>query len=775
MRDERGRLTVGGVYAAVVVWLRFVVAAAWVAGAVLVTLHLPSIGQAGAGGLGALVPHDAPALRAEARSLKLFGFPVLSRTIDVQRRADGLSAAAQARVVARVVRLNRHGYPDLRRIAGAYALTNALGALPFAREHGTTALTFLFVASGGTGTRAELADRLGDEHIDRPGEGFVGATGTIPARYAYENAIGGSLGTVTLATVLFVLALVGWRFRSVGAPLLNLVAVGISYLVSVRVVALIAERAGIGVPKEVQPVIVVLLFGVVTDYSVFFLDRFGDRLRNGEHRRVAARRTTAELLPIIVTAGLTVVLASASLIVSPLDFFRAFGPGLALAVLVGLVVSVTLAPALLAIFGGALFWPRRPHPAEVAPGEPPPEPGTGRRRPLSVRLAARFPIPVALVCLALLGLGISRLGGLELGGTAIRGLPADSQPRRAYDAATRGFAPGILAPTVVVLDGTGVARQRPALGRLQRALAREPGVAGVLGPRDNPLRHAFGAALSRSGDAARYLVVLDSAPYGAHAISELGALRERLPGLARRAGVHGAQALIAGDTAVTEETIAATRHSLALIVPVALGVILLVLVVFLRSLVAPIYLMAAAVLAPAAALGVTAYVFQGLLGYGQVTYYVPVTTMVLLIALGSDYNVYLVGRVWEEARRHTMRDAVLIGAGGATRAISTAGVALAGSFALLALVPLLAFRQVALTMAAGLLIDAFLVRALLIPAVIVALGRLSGWPGHALRRDPEPATAPVQRRRARVASAVTGRDATGERDGSAGAPRAGVR
>ena len=173
------------------------------------------------------------------------------------------------------------------------------------------------------------------------------------------------------------------------------------------------------------------------------------------------------------------------------------------------------------------------------------------------------------------------------------------------------------------------------------------------------------------------------------------------------------------------------------VVPAVLIAVLLVLVVFLRGLVAPLYLIAVALLAPVAAIGLAVGLFELLLGGEELVYYVPVTAGVLLVALGSDYNILLVGRVWNEARRHPLKQATVLAGAGAARAISVAGIVLAFSFGAMALVPLGPFRQLAFVMAAGLLIDAFLVRTVLVPAIISLAGYSSGWPGRRLRQQPE--------------------------------------
>lgn len=729
---------VAGAFAWAIVKLRYPVVVLWIGLAVLVTVKLPTVGEAQAGALGDLVPRDAQALDAELRSAELFAFPLLSRTLIVQRDREGLSAAEQAQALLRAYRVNDKQLPGLERVAGAFVIANSLGRPPFSREASTTALTYLlFRPEVSQADRRVLAQRLIDRYIAPESEGFVGSTGAIAARAEEFEAIEDSLPLVELATVLLVALVVGLHFRALGAPLAALAAVSLAYLISIRTIASVGKEAGFSVPSEVEPVIVVLLFGVVTDYSIFFLSRIRRRLADGEDPRAASIAGTADLLPIIVTAGLTVAAASASLVVAELGFFQAFGPGMALSLLVGLAVAITFVPALLAIGGRWLFWPRRPG-IEVEVKEAAEDPATERsNRPArhrAVEIATSRPLATAAVCGLVLLAGASGLAKMELGNPLIRGLPADSTTRQAYAEARRGFAPGILSPTVIVVEGSGIASRRRALGRLQRLLDERRLVAEVIGPADQPSGRVFGAAFSRTGGAARYFLVFDADPLGARAIAALGRLRRDMPGLLRTAGLPGAEASFAGDTALTSETIALARSDIGRVTPAALLVVLLITAIFLRALVAPLYLLAASVLALMASLGVTAYVFQGLLGQPGIAYFVPFAAAVLLLSLGSDYNVFLTGRIWQEAAKRPLRDAVRVAGARAATPITIAGIVLAGSFALLALVPIRAFHQLGFAMAAGLLIDAFLVRTLLVPALIVLVGDRSGWPGKRLRQ-----------------------------------------
>ena len=671
----------GGVLARVLIALRWGVAVAWAGGAIWMAITLPSADRAGAGSLGALVPKDAPALTAERISARRFAFPLLSRTLVVVRNPHGLSARRQGELVLLAERLSFGHVEGFRAIAGALPLLNTLGAVPSSREHGTTALLYLyFRPTVSVQTRARIAERLVSQTIGhRPGE-FQGVTGESPARVARTELIEGHLKWVELATILLVIAAIAIHFRALGAACVTIAAVAVAYVCSDRLVALLGKLLGISVPAEVQPLLVVLVFGVVTDYSVFVLSRFRALLASGRDARPAAIQATREIAPIVAVAGTTVAAGTAGLLAARLEFLRAFGPGLAIAVVIAMLVAATLVPALLAIGGWRVFWPRRPQPQDVRAGALRPKPEPTRRRARAVRLAVRHPV-LALVASCALVLGAaSGLLHIALGNELVLGLPAGSQVHRAYDEAKAGFAAGALAPAVVVVTGPSVGDRRPALDRLQDLLARHDDVAQVLGLRQQPIAHRFGVTVSSDGDAARYALFLSSDPLGARAISAIRDLSGQLPSLLNRSGLGGSAALIAGDSALSADTVDDTLRDLARVTPAALVAIFLVIALYLRALIAPAYLVLTSVLSALASLGLTVYVIQMLLGSAQLTYYVVFTVAVLLVSLGSDYNVFLVGRIWQEGRRRPLRDAVEVAGGRAARPITVAGLVLALSF-----------------------------------------------------------------------------------------------
>jgi putative drug exporter of the RND superfamily len=701
--------------------LRLLVVPAWILVAYLATAHLPAFTQRPESAIGGLVPAHSRATQVEERGVADFGTPFLSRVEVVERSAGGLGAAAEQRAMQRAVRIDRHRDPAMGSVGFALPITNAGAAFPSSHEHGTTVVTYLyFPPDVSTGTQLALAHAY-VQRIRGAGDPVVGVTGAIPAREAEFHEISATLKLVEAATVGLIALVLLVAFRALGPPVITLGAAALSYLISVRVLTWLADALKVEVPREVQPVLVALLLGLTTDYSVFFFADARRRLVAGEARVRAATQTLLAVLPIIVTAGLIVAVGSASLVVGKLGFFRAFGPGMAVTVLVTLAVAVTLVPAVLATLGRAVFWPGL---ARAEPEEP------SRLRRAAGRVATFRPVALALAVAAIVALAIaaSQDRSTALGLTILRGLPSGNEVRRAADAAGRGFAPGIVGPTEVLLEGSSLGTARPQLDRLQHELGAEPGVAGVVGIADQPPQMHRPLFVNAAGTAARFGLVLDDEPLSTRAIHTLRRIEQRFPVLLARAGLGGVHAGFAGDTALADDTVR-TIHSD--ITRVALALLLanfVLLALFLRALLAPLYLLAASVLGLAASLGVMTWLFQTWLGHQDITYYVPFAAAVLLLSLGSDYNVFITGRIWQEAERRPFREAIRYARPRASRTIAIAGITLAASFALVALIPIRAMRELAFVMATGILIDSFLVRSLLVPSLMATFGRASWWP-----------------------------------------------
>ncbi len=704
--------------------LRFVLVAAWIVVAVMAASHMPVFGSAN-GPVVQLLPTDSPALHALATSVRLFRVPAGSEFAVVERDPNGLSPLQQARILRTAARADRHsGAGGLR---FALPIINTAKLFPSSREPGTTAVTFLYFDQS-------LPLSTQNERADAYAHG-AGLTGAVPGQLQQGTLIDHNLSRVELATLVLIAVIILLTYRAIGAPLVVLAGVAVGFPVTVWALGQLDSRFGLAVPQELDPVVIALLLGILTDYTIFFLSGVRARIAKGDDPPEATRITIAEFTPIIVTSAVILSCSLLALLASTLGFFRDLGPALALTVGVALVVSVTLIPALIATFGRLVYWPTTPHSDPAEPSQPSPS--------LSGRLLARrsVAVPTALLCLAALGGAAWQLASLQLGFGQISDLPAGAQPRLAASAAARGFEPGILSPTSVIVQAPKVASQhRNQLEAMQRLIGKQPGVAATLGPHDQPTPAKLGVFYATSADAARIVVIFKHDPLGAAGIDDLDHLESAMPTIARDTGLSGARISFAGDTALADDTVSDIRQNMLRVAVVVLALNLVLLVVFLRSLTAPLFLLGSSVAAVAAALWLTTWVFQSLLGYGQLTYFVPFVVSVLLISLGSDYNIFVVGRIWQEASIRPLREAVAIAAPEASRAIRAAGITLAGSFAIIAIIPIRSFREIAFAMVTGILIETFVVRSLLAPSLITIFGYFSGWPGRRLHAEVDPPT-----------------------------------
>jgi RND superfamily putative drug exporter len=337
-----------------VVGLRYLIVAGCIAALLLAVAFLPPLATASSGGLSALIPKNTAAAGAETDATRLFGAPLDAPVAIVQRNPRGMPKAALDRSVRSAITVDRtlpelsgrlaRGAPaaaalaqagysgtaqvltgpvspgppgGIRGLAGALPVPNTSGLVRGTREHSTTVITFLYFQPGTSpADQAAGASAYAHWYLSYPSSDVVGVTGPVAAQAIQNGIIEHDLGWVELFTVLAIAVIVGVRFRAVGAPLVTLACAGTAYFLANRIVAWTAGRMGAALPADVGPVLVVLLLGVTTDYSVFFLSGMRVRLAEGVGRLPAARLATAEFAPIIAAAGLIVAASTASLMVA---------------------------------------------------------------------------------------------------------------------------------------------------------------------------------------------------------------------------------------------------------------------------------------------------------------------------------------------------------------------------------------------------------------------------------------------------------------------------
>jgi RND superfamily putative drug exporter len=729
-------------YAALTAYLGLPLIAVWIAAAIAAAAFLPDFGAASGFGLIQLVPNNTPALSAQVHERALFGASLAdSQAMVVEHESSTVPPATLLAIGEQAQAIDRArpsgapaSQPDF-----ALPLVNVPGLISTTGTLATTTVTYLFFpATAQSGDISAGAQRYANVAPRAPGT-FVGVTGPVPAQISEGNLIENALLLLELVTVAVIAVLVGLIFRSPIAPLVPLSGAGIAYLITRHVLGWGAQVIGVQIPSQLSPIMVVLILGVVTDYSVFTLTGMRARLAAGERRTTALRNVSSRVVPLVSAAALTVAAGTVALLGANLDFFHAVGPGMAVAVIISGLVSISFVPALVGVLGRVAFWPSlRPRHDTTGGRSGARTPAWTVARLIRRRWAAGVVVVISVAPLVLAGSGLAQV---RLGSNVVSGLPPSSEPRQAAEAAAAGFGPGIVGPTTLILEAAGIASKRSALTTVDRVITSSPGVAVVIGPGQLPFNLGTSLFTTANQGAARFFVVLRDDPYNAAAIAAFTALKGRVAAALPRAGLRDATVSWSGATPTAADAVAATDTDIWRVALLAALLMSLVLMLYFRAVLAPLLLIASSAIGLAATLGVFVDVFQGPLGYQDVTFFVPVTAGVLLVSLGADYSVFVMGRIWEEARVRDMAAAVEIALPRASRAVAIAAVTLAASFAVLALVPLQPFREFAFILGAGVIIDAFLVRSFLLPALLVLAGRCAFWPHRTARPPARPTTA----------------------------------
>jgi len=702
--------------------LRFAVVLFWAVVAVAAYLYLPPLGDSTSSSLSDVVPESAPASRAESRADGLSG-SVEAPAILVYSNPEGFSGADLEEMRGGVQRLNNgpgRSYGLLRAVPLAAQNTSNptrvdLGLL------GGKALPVLLYFERGT-RLTEVANNVREirEDLDAPGPLLTSVTGIRLVQYDTKVAIEGNLGLVTVVTTLAIFLVVALTYRSLVAPLVPLVSIGLATFLTLRVLGWVASEQGTSVPAQIEPIIVVLLFGVGTDYALFLRSRTRQALEEGTGRLEAARLGVEKVGGILLSSAAVLIAAFALLVLAELGLYRALGPGLALALCIVFVVTLTLVPALLAILGQATFGERRP---------------AGRRdrpRPAFLRR------PGLVVGVLVVGLVFAAAGslGLRVGFDQLANLPGEATSVRGYEELTGEFPGGVLAPVNVLVQGEDLDERDEELLRFQNGLQAElldaGGSALTFGPQYAG-RVPEIDFVSPDGSAARVLLVSYGPPFSSEALDQAERLQDRLPALLERAGLGDATGVVGGQTALSAAARDTSGTDLETVAPLLFAVSFVVLALLLRTPVAPIYLLGSTVLSFAATLGVCTVLFQNVLGQDGVVYYVPFTLFLLLVALGSDYNIFIMAAVREEAGRRPLKEAVPAALARTGPTINAAGLTLAASFLALTLIPLQDFFQVGTAVALGVLLDAFVIRTLLVPALVLLVGPIGFWPAKVRR------------------------------------------
>jgi len=553
-------------------------------------------------------------------------------------------------------------------------------------------------AAGDPSVGQAVADLHTDTAADLAGSPIQARlTGEAPA--AVDNAAAGRWVSTAMIAAILILLLV--LFRSVIVALTGLLTISLVGAGVTGLLVIATHLVGARLDQTATSLLPVVLFGVGTDYIVFLMFRYRERLRTGDEHRAAIAAGIGRVGEAVVASALAVAVSFSAMLFSQLTSFRVLGPALGLAVLVMLLAALTLVPAVFTLLGRRLSRRR------------------SWRRPAHDGLAMRIGSAIVHRPGRVVVLTVALLGGLAFFAT---GYHADydqspfqkgSQAAAGYADLTSGFPVGMLSPVQILVVSDAAPLTPTALTPYTEGLARLPGVAsgGV-------------ARISPDGHTAEVDLVLTDNPTGSAA---LRTITRTVRPAAHAQAPAATVALVGGTTAAYADIADAVGRDMKVIFPVAGLAIGLILLLMLRALVSPLYLMATVVLSFAATLGATVLVFQHAEHLPGVQFQVPLIVYLFVASIGTDYNILMISRVREELRTGaTLRQATRAAIGHAGPSVAAAGLVLATSFGVLGFSAITA--QIGLPVAIGVLLSTFATAWLLVPALTVLLGRVAFWP-----------------------------------------------
>jgi RND superfamily putative drug exporter len=518
------------------------------------------------------------------------------------------------------------------------------------------------------------------------------------------EAFAGLDSTLLLAALGVVILILLFVYRSPVLWVLPILSVIVGLGSALGLIYFLARYADLTVNGQSQAILSILCIGAGTDYALLLVSRYREELRNYEDRHEAMAHALHRAAPAILASAATVVLGMLCLLFAEMSSTAGMGPVVAIGIAMTYLVMVTLLPALLVIFGRWVFWPKRPTRGSAEPTQSGIWAKVGRGiavRPRAVWVGTS--VVLAVACLGLLRLDAN-------------GLQSD-------EVYTEDFG-SVIGQRVLVEHGMAdnantlmVVANQPQADQVMAALGRVEGVQDPVQPAPPQDGVAFiTAVVEADGISPEAFDTVEAARDAVHA-------------------VEGADALVTGNSAIYLDTKTASQRDNVVIIPIVLLVVLLVLMALLRALVAPVLLLGTVVLSFGAALGISVLVFEFLLGYSAVDPGFPLFVFVFLVALGIDYNIFLMTRVREETAKRGTRAGALVGLTSTGGVITSAGIVLAATFLVLGTMPMVFLLQMGLTVALGVMLDTMVVRSILVTALNLDLGGVIWWPSRLDRGD----------------------------------------
>jgi len=768
----------------------------WLGTAAVLVALAPPLSEVGSQDTADFLPGDAPSQEADRLIAQLFpDDPSRDAAIVVVERDAGLTSDDREFIAQLVETFESQEWDQsIRRVQSA-ATEPDLAPILRSRD-GEAELLVISLASApfSTSTNAAIDDLrslLGDTAPEGLSTHVTGIAGLAADQ---ADALVESFDRTAVVTIVLVLLILVLVYRSVVAPLLALSTIGIAFLVAQGLIGYLAD-AGFKVSTMVGTFMIVMAFGAGTDYCLFIVSRYREELAADEPVPTTVHRTMKIMAAVITASAATVVIGFMSMLTAQFGIYRTMGPAIGIAVFVTLLAALTLTPALLRLTGRRAFWPQQ---LETVRSHTTPSRRWGR----VAGTIRRRPAVILALGVALLAIPTAALARYEDSFDLINDLPGDADAREGFDLLEEHYPGGTVSPVYVIVQSERPileGNQLDAVDALTEALRAQPGIAEVRSvsqPAAEPLttenidsfigsldqldtlgidpggpqaarllealesddglrldadllrsapgiRERLHPLLGEDGNSTRLIVALDGNPYENDALDAYEEIDDTARSVLAGTDLETSQVSVGGPTAFYADMRVIGARDFRVLFVVLLAAIFVVLALLLRSLVAPLYLLATVVLSYAATMGITVIVFQEIGGDPGITFWLAPFLFVVLVALGADYNIFIMSRIREEADAgHEIHEATTRGLVLTGRIITSAGLILAGTFAALMLAPLPNLRQIGFGVTVGILIDTFIVRSLLVPAATLLLGPKAFWPSVPKHERGDGTTAP---------------------------------
>ncbi len=558
------------------------------------------------------------------------------------------------------------------------------------------------------GVRDSLHAQLHGSSLD------ANVTGQEAISFDTQDASNRALKIVSMGTLLLVLVLPALIFRSPFAGLLPILAVGVVDVIASSLIADAATLFDFKVNQQLSVIFTVVLFGIGTDYILFLLFRYRERLRDGDHTRGAAAFALSRAGLAILSAALVVLTSFAALFFASFGIFSSMAPGLVICVAVMMLAALTLVPALVGIVGQKVFWPSKAWKSKSL------KPTVSKKIGGTI---ARHPIAVAgCVTLFLVILSAFALG-YKSDFSSFSKPPAGTESAAGYNDLLAAFPPGETDPAQIYVSGNAKLSQQ-SLVPLKQKLMHTAGVALVLP-----------ATIAPSGKVAVVPVILKDNPYSGKAIANIaGPIRDA----AHSVNIGGDHVYVGGTSSIFADIQAVTARDLRVLFPIAAVFILVILAVLLRSLVAPLFLLIAVGIGYLATLGATTLIFLHLGSDPGLIFFIPLFMYIFVVAIGTDYNILTITRLREEIKAgRKPRKAADLTVEHSSATVASAGLILAATFGSLLLANISFLTQMGTAIAIGVILSAFVIAPFLIPSVSAMLGYAIWWPSRRPKKTPK--------------------------------------